>query len=192
MLPLCTTTVVFISMAGMVASASPVNFTPAAVTESTNTTTLIKRTQFYPGNQKAGEDDWCEKYQMGQFTRGNSNRAKSADCEAILQDIPTPGYWLITLDDTKAHEKNGRWVQIAKHSTCAFDVRLSKAYKQDRPENMWDFKFGTEDMWWAISNYAWDPDTKDGTVQVWSGLWCHPKVKHHGKQMRVDWRMVHA
>jgi len=83
-------------------------------------------------------------------------------------------------------------VQIAKHGTCAFDVRLSKAYKQDRPENMWDFKFGTEDMWWAISNYAWDPDTKDGTVQVWSGLWCHPKVKHHGKQMRVDWRMVHA
>jgi hypothetical protein len=149
-------------------------------TSSQPTTTLAKRFEYHPAG--GGEDDYCGEANP-QYSYGSS-APLAADCRAMYQAHPGPGYWAISAGETDYNAD--RWARLAASGTCAFEVRLS----HEQENNKVDFRFGTNDLSFYVKAHAKESQAKDGRVSVMSGVWCSRKPAD-GK-VAVDWRIVHS
>ncbi|KAK4034471.1 hypothetical protein C8A01DRAFT_18714, partial [Parachaetomium inaequale] len=130
------------------------------------------------------EDDYCGEA-VPSYTFGPS-APLAADCAALYQANPGPGYWLVPAAETNAKDATSdRWTRLAVSGTCAFEVRLSR----DNKEGVVDYRFGTNDVRFYIRAHASEGNAEEGRVAVRSGVWCR---RVEGTQARVDWRVVLA
>ncbi|KAH6842317.1 hypothetical protein B0I37DRAFT_381664 [Chaetomium sp. MPI-CAGE-AT-0009] len=146
-------------------------------TPSNPTTALIsKRATYHPSTST--EDDYCGEANP-QYTHGSTNPL-AADCAALYEAHPGPGYWLVPAAETRAAQDSGadRWTRLAASGSCAFEVRLSRDNDGAGEPGVVDYRFGTNDLRFYVRAHAGEGQAEGGRVE--------------GVQVRVDWRVVSA
>ncbi|KAL2193343.1 hypothetical protein P885DRAFT_45774 [Corynascus similis CBS 632.67] len=149
---------------------------------------LAKRAEYHPASALR-DDDYCGEA-VPRYTYGSS-APKVADCQALDDVHPGPGYWLVTAAETRAKEASGedRWTRLAVSGTCVFEVRLGY-HQSDDELGVVDYRFGTNDVRFYVRAHATDAAARDGRVGVSSGVWCR-RGNVQG-QVTVEFRIVHV
>ncbi|KAK3305187.1 uncharacterized protein B0T15DRAFT_531572 [Chaetomium strumarium] len=132
------------------------------------------------------KDDYCGEAKPSYTTTTTTSSSSSplaADCVALYNANPGPGYWTIS---TAAKGGEDGWVRLGQSGSCAFEVRWN-----ENGEGVGEYKFGTNDLRFYIRAYverAPQGQVVEGRVGVSSTVWCDT-----GRGMGfVDWRVVLA
>ncbi len=146
---------------------------------------LTKRAVYH--STSGADDDYCGEANP-QYSTGSTSPLV-ADCAAIYQNNPGPGYWAISAAETTA-STNDRWVRLAASGTCAFEVRLRPSNNGGVPQ---DYRFGTNDVRFYIQSHASASQAQNGRVSVESPVYCRRLgINDNGGMVFVDWRVTRA
>ncbi|KAL2172354.1 hypothetical protein VTG60DRAFT_6193 [Thermothelomyces hinnuleus] len=155
---------------------------------------LTRRADYHPSSAPQ-EDDYCGEA-VPRYSHGPS-APLVADCRALPDAHPGPGYWLVTAGETESREAaaaagaDDRWTRLAASGTCAVEVRLSHQNDAARGgPGVVDYRFGTNDLRFYVRAHLTDANARDGRAGISSGVWCR-RGDVQG-QVVIDFRFVSA